>query len=145
MTWILCKMKNVLFCIWRGKYVLVLQKSFSFQLSYYCIWYVPMLLSSGPCWNCAQGARRPWPPSWNPRWPPVHFRSPCWMSWRPEVYCRPSWIPRRRPGAPCALSTVSAIWFFFIPYLFSSLKLYVTISPGQPPERPGFQQTVGCG
>ena len=52
------------------------------------------------CWNCAQGARRPWPPSWNPRWPPVHFRSTSNPRWRPEVYWRPSWIPRWRPGAP---------------------------------------------
>ena len=35
--------------------------------------------------------------------------------------------------------------FLFIPYLLSSLKVYVNISPGQPPERPGFQQTVECG
>ena len=34
--------------------------------------------------------------------------------------------------------------FLFIPYLLSSLKVYVNISPGQPRERPGFQQTVEC-
>ena len=81
------------------------------------------------------------PPFWNPRWPPVHFRSPCrnprwpphhflWRpSWiptrRPEMYWWPSWIPRWLLEGFLLLRSISGYWFVY--FLFN--VLIETVSP----------------
>ena len=101
--------------------------------------------SSGPCWNCAQGAGAPG------RHLGIQdgrqYTSGRHLGLDGGRKCTGGHLGFQDGGqghlAPWAQFQQS--YFFFIPYLFSSLKLHVTISPGQPPERPGFQQMVGCG